>query len=149
MTEKVRIYLYSLSEGGKTGSMLSGYIMCGLLVDPADDSTPGHPENEDITRDETTKSLKSFPPEGYFCQPIVEELGRFVRKTSALTCLPSSYYHPHDYGMVNENSVLLIVGEAKVVIVIRGNMTKCSQVSGIVRVCTIQVFHSLAVGMSL
>ena len=61
--------------------------MCGLLVDPTDDSTPGHPENEDITRDETTKSLKSFPPEGYFCQPIVKELGTVVCETSAPTCL--------------------------------------------------------------
>ena len=120
LTEKVQIYLYSLSEGGKTGGMSSGYIMCGLLVDPADDSTPEHPENEDITRDETTKSLKSFPPEGYFCQPIVEELGRVVHETSALTCVLSSHYHPHDYSMVDENNVLLIVGEAK-----SGNCDPC------------------------
>ena len=120
MTEKVQIYLYSLSEGGKTGSMLSGYITCGLLVDPADNSIQEHPENEDITRDKTTKSLRSFPPEGYFCQPIVEELGRVVRKTSALTCLQSSHYHPHDYSMVDKNNVLLIVGEAK-----SGNCDEC------------------------
>ena len=120
MTEKVQIYLYSFSEGGKTGSMSSGYITCGHLVDPADDSIPEHPENEDITRDETTKSLRSFPPEGYFCQPIVEELGRVIHETSALTCLPSSHYHPHDYGMVDKNNVLLIVGEAK-----SGNCDEC------------------------
>ena len=40
--------------------MSSGYIMCGLLVDPTDDSTPEHPENEDIqptTRPSTPQTL--------------------------------------------------------------------------------------------
>ena len=66
--------------------------------------------------------ITKFPLEEYFSQPIAETLATMVRETTPLTVLPSSHYHPHDYGMVDENNVLVIVGEAQ-----SGNCLQCEQ----------------------
>ena len=56
--------------------------------------------------------LAHFPPEPYFCQPIAESLSKVVRNTTPLPYLPSSHHHSHDYGMIDQSSILVIVGEA-------------------------------------
>ena len=91
-----------LSDGRRTDETASSYISMGTLGDPKQDGK-GELENID---------LPHFPPEKHFCQPIAESLSKLVRDTTPLPYLPSSHYHTHDYGMIDQNSILVVVGEA-------------------------------------
>ena len=82
----------------------------GLLVDY---KTENPTEKENI-------SLEHFPPEPHFCQPIAQSLSSVVRDSTQLPFLPSSHYHPHDFGMADTNDILVIVGE-----ILSGNCFGC------------------------
>ena len=73
----------------------------GLL---ADYKTEKPTEKENV-------SLEHSPPEPHFCQPIAQSLSNVVRESTNLPFLPSSHYHPHDFGMADTNDILVIVGE--------------------------------------
>ena len=65
-------------------------------------------------------SFESFPPEAHFCQPVAQSLSNVVRGSTQLPFLPSSHYHPHDFGMADPNDILVIVGE-----VLSGSCWEC------------------------
>ena len=94
-------FLY-LSDGGKSGETASTYISMGTLMDP----------KQYINGELENIELAYFPPELYFCQPIAKSLSKVIRNTTPLPYLPSSQHHSHDYGMINQSNILVIVGEA-------------------------------------
>ena len=74
----------------------------------------------DKPTEEEDAKLDHFPPEKYFCQPIAQSLSKVVGNSTQLPFLPSSHYHSHDFGMTNQNDILVIVGE-----VLSGNCFDC------------------------
>ena len=80
----------------------STYISMGTLMDP----------KQHINGELENIELAHFPPEPYFCQPIAKPLSKVIRNTTPLLYLPSSHHHSHDYGMIDQSNILVIVGEA-------------------------------------
>ena len=73
-------------------------------------------------------SLKHSPPEPHFCQPIAQSLSNVVRESTNLPFMPSSHYHPHDFGMADTNDILVIVGKSSAELVSIVNTTKLLRV---------------------
>ena len=98
----------SFTDMGTNSDLVLCFSHLGLIKD--------HEDDED---------LEDFPPEPFFTHLIAEAMAKQVYNPDSLKYVPPSHYHNHDYVLLMNNQICVIVGEGMSGKDYKSEMDKC------------------------